>query len=211
MKLRFYASVITLLLLISCNNKGKKLGENVKNDTLIPQSTDTVAQQILKIEDTYKPETTNAATAAKLGGFLRTYLKKDINNIPGQDRNFSFYEIDLNSDGKNEYFIKLPESNYCGSGGCTFVLVSNELKPINRFTVTRPPIFVGIEGEGGWKTLILEGSRENNMFIHLKWDAKAKRYPSNPSLIDQIEEAPSDNDYVMWDDKSSQGTKMFDF
>lgn len=204
--------VATLLLFgilwAACNNENNEAPIKNTDDSLNTQAPTTNNDSVVNTDD-FADETVNEATAEKLRTFLREYLKDDMATMPAEERRFSFYETDLNDDNKNEYFIKLPESKYCGSGGCTFLLVGNDMKRINRFTVTRAPIYIEREKKNGWKILVVAG-RQKDKFVHLEWDAKAGKYPSNPTVVEESDLAPSAHDYVMWHDEFSKA-KEFTF
>ena len=106
------------------------------------------------------------------------------------DRKFRFYEVDLNGDNKNEYFVSFSNSYFCGSGGCTYLLLSNDLNLINRFTVTRSPIYRSSIKTNGWNELIVPD--KNGSHVYLKYDGK--KYPSNPSVINTSAVANSKDD-----------------
>jgi len=212
MKVKNKQWVITLamsaVMLTACKKEEKKLEENT--DPVI-SSSEGKAEDSAKTdtaESGYSSDTTDNATAEKLKLYLRDYLKSDLPSLETSDRQFSFYTVDLNNDKKNEYFISLSGRAFCGSGGCTFLLLSSDMKLINRFTVMRPPVFRSAVITSGWNDLILKSGNEK--FRQLKWDAKAGKYPSNPSMVEETDMAPSGHDFIMWDDNFSKA-KTFTF
>lgn len=208
-KLKYAFLIASTGLLGSCNNASKTSVKQPADSIAKKTATDsTILAPVQSEADNYQKETINEATAKDLTAFLQHYLKEDIKDMAASDRTFSFYELDLNGDGKNEYFIKLPEKAFCGSGGCTFLLLNDSLKVINRFTVTNPPIYIGAAGIDGWKTLILQGQNADK-FVHLTWDSKKKKYPSNPSLIKESAEAPAKESYIMWQDNTKAKSVQF--
>jgi hypothetical protein len=217
---KILTSVFILTLSLSaCKDVPKKA--EVNENTVSP-TVDTTKKVETEVVDTlsnsigYLPKTTNEETAQKLRTYItEKYLKpNDLQAIYAKDRKFSFYEIDLNSDKKNEYFIKFEGNYFRGSGGGTFLLLSDDMKLINTFTVTNEPIFRSSEKTNGWNDLILFGDRSETEgvknFIHLKYDKAKGKYPSNPSLIKKIDLAPSGHDFVMWHDDFSVA-KVFEF
>lgn len=208
-KLKYAFLIATSAILVSCNNARTTSEQNHTDSSVNSVTVDSNNLALTQSEaSTYQKETINEATAKNLTTFLKSYLQEDIKGMAEADRTFSFYELDLNGDNKNEYFIKLPEKGFCGSGGCTFLLLDNSLQLINRFTVTNPPIYVGSAGVDGWKTLLLQGKNANK-FVHLTWDSNKKKYPSNPSLIEENEQVPSEKDYIMWQDSTKFRTFQF--
>lgn len=199
-------SVVPFLLatvFVACNNPEKQAASADAKDSVRitkdgPSPIHNVGDTLQKNER-YQPETTNAATAEKLQVFLRDYLKDDLALLAPDDRNFSFYGKNMDSDDKPEYFIRLDGNYFCGSGGCTFLLLDDDLRLVNRFTVMSGPVFISPKATGGWNDVILKGKNENS-YVHLKFDAKTAKYPSNPSLVIESKEAPSSQDYAMWQD-----------
>ncbi len=199
---------ISAVMLAACKKDEKKLPENTAPVISSSEGKVVDSAKTATTESGYNPDTTDNATAEKLKLYLQDYLKNDLPSLETSDRQFSFYTIDLNNDKKNEYFISLSGRAFCGSGGCTFLLLSSDMKLINRFTVMRPPVFRSAAITSGWNDLILKSG--NGKFIHLKWDAKAGKYPSNPSMVKETDMAPSGHDFIMWDDNFSKA-KTFTF
>ncbi len=126
----------------------------------------------------YEIATRDSLMAKNIQNFLTLYyLKDDLKFIPKEERKFQFYKIDLNSDGKDEYFVRLFGSYFCGSGGCTFLLLDRYAEVITKFTVSTPPFYVFKETHKGWKILSVFSAGENRL---LKFNGKS--YPSNPSI-----------------------------
>lgn len=199
----------TLLLLGCAGNTTKNGSENNAGD-----STVLAADSVLKDTVFYAPQTTSEAAASRIREFLAEFLKKDLATMPPEERKFSFYEVDLNDDGKNEYMVRLQGTWFCGSGGCTFILLDDNFKKHTYFTVTNPPVFVSSATTNGWHDLILWGDFDQNggvkNFIHLKYSKKTGKYPSNPSLVEKTTLAPSSHDLVMWHDDFSRA-KVFEY
>ncbi|RXM41108.1 hypothetical protein BOQ62_02285 [Chryseobacterium sp. CH21] len=200
--------VAVVLMLSACKKESEKA--TVKIDSLAASQEGSTKDSVKTVaeQSDYQSETTDNATAEKLKLYLQDYLKTDLPSLEAQDRKFSFYAVDLNNDKKDEYLISLSGRAFCGSGGCTFLLLSNDLKLINRFTVMNPPVFRSAGITSGWNDLILISGNEK--YKHLKWDAKTGKYPSNPSLVKDTEIAPSGHDFIMWDDNFSRA-KIFEF
>ncbi len=211
---KFIYSSIALFILASCLNTQKKSNQqSTKKETLETQKE--VVTDTTSILD-YAKETTNEETAKKIQQFLLEKNKKDIesNSLTSDDRKFSFYEIDLNDDGKYEYFIHLEGRYFCGSGGCSFYLLNNDFSINTYFSVTNPPVFRSASITNGWHDLILYGDYTHDAgvknYIYLKFDKSKGTYPSNPSIIKKIDMAPSGHDFVMWHDEFSKA-KPFTF
>lgn len=198
------------LLLIGCKDSQK----TDKHTTHKVDTADAIVTEKKSIHIGYNVHTTNPQTAEKIKNFLRKKLAKELEFIDSQSRVFSFYEVDLNDDRKNEYFISMEGLYFCGSGGGSFYLLNHDFTVNSYFTVTRPPIFVSSKKTGGWHDLILWGDADAQggikNYIHLKFNKTTGRYPGNPSLIGKTELAPSGHDFVMWDDTFSPA-KPFSF
>ncbi len=94
--------------------------------------------------------------------------------------------LDLNGDGKSEAVVYLVGGEWCGSGGCTtMILTQNDSswKIINKITITRPPIRVLESTYNGWHSL---GVWVQGGGIHEGYEAElrfnGKKYPRNPSV-----------------------------
>lgn len=110
---------------------------------------------------------------------LQELLKDDIEKglIPEEERNYIYSEVDLNGDGKNEIFAGPRGSYFCGSGGCTFYLLTPEGKEITVFTVVDIPVYVLESTTNGWKDIVMYSGGGYHV---VKFDGKT--YPSNPSV-----------------------------
>lgn len=133
--------------------------------------------QIEKTDD-FNDATTNEETAQKISQFVKKQLKKDLPVMRENDRKFSFYEIDLNDDGRKEFFVSLAGSYFCGSGGCSFYLLNDDLTINTYFSVTNPPIFVSSQLTNGWHDLIFKGNYDKDgggvNFVHLKYSREER-------------------------------------
>jgi len=208
---------VALFVFASCKDSNKESGKETKDaDTTVVQKQ---ADDITKIADSevdYQKETTNEESAKKIQAFLLDNNKKDIENgsLTSNDRKFSFYEIDLNDDGKNEYFIQLSGQYFCGTGGCSYYLLNNDFTVNTYFSVTNPPVFKSSNVTNGWHDLILFGDYNQDggvkNYTYLKFDKSKGSYPSNPSIVKKTDMAPNGHDFVMWQKEYSKA-KQFTF
>lgn len=119
--------------------------------------------------------------------------------ISEDEKKFSFYEIDLNNDGNKEIFINLKSPYFCGSGGCTVLLLSDKLNLISKFTVTNTPIFAEPTVKNGWKVLSIKSSGEWKELIYA--DGK---YPENPTVLKKASyDAPSGHAEVIFSEDTN--------
>jgi hypothetical protein len=91
---------------------------------------------------------------------------------------------DLNDDGVDDAVVLITDNQYCGSGGCSFVIfkgVSGGFKVVSSSTITREPILLLPEKKKGWHTLSLYvaggGAKSGQVMMRFN----GKRYPGNPS------------------------------
>jgi hypothetical protein len=119
----------------------------------------------------------------KLAMIFRDDLSKNL--IPEPSRKFILFEYDLNEDGKTEIFVGLTGPYFCGSGGCTFLLLNHEGQKVTGFTVTDYPVIIAKTKTKGWKDLILSTAGKNHL---MKFNGSG--YPSNPSVQPVFEGNP---------------------
>lgn len=142
-------------------------------------------------------------TAEKIAHYIADdYLTPgDLKAIPMNDRKFRYQQIDLNGDGKMEVFVSFYAPYFCGTGGCSMVLLDDHLKPITKFTVTRNRLFAGPEVKNGWKTLLVE---DNKGWKELTYENG--KYPSNPSLLPATSKERSEQAQGIFEDKQAEHT-----
>jgi len=197
--------VITSLLLMgfaSCNAP-----EN-QNETPADE-VETIAEESPESEITseFAPQSVDDELAEQLASFLTTdYLAEDLEYIEEQERVFQFFKVDLNDDGEEEYFVRFMNSWFCGSGGCTFFLLSGEGEMITKFTVTNPPIFVEPTIKNGWAILLVKDRGEWKELVY-----ENGSYPANPTVLPKASyDAPSGHALVMFDEESGRA-KTYSF
>jgi hypothetical protein len=205
---KIYLAAICLLLL-SCKGDRQQTIENNDKSTEGLIVTDTLAAEegMENKAPYFVPQSTDKQTANNLKNFLiNDFLKDDISLLEPNDRKFQFYKIDLNNDGNEEIFVRFMSSYFCGSGGCTFLLLDKYGDVITKFTVTRAPIFVETRKVNGWSLLLV---KDAGVFKELVFENGS--YPSNPSVLPKAPyDAPSGHAQVMFDDSFYQ-SKTFEF
>jgi hypothetical protein len=93
--------------------------------------------------------------------------------------------VDLNDDGIDDAVVLITDNEYCGSGGCFFLVfrgIAGGFKHVSSSTITRAPILLLPEKKKGWHTLsvlIAGGGVEPGQVI-MRFNGK--KYPGNPSL-----------------------------
>ena len=93
---------------------------------------------------------------------------------------------DLNEDGRPEAIVHLMSNDWCGSGGCTtLVLVrdGDSWRLLTKITITRTPIRVLTTKSNGWHNItvwVQGGGVQPGYEAELRFDGK--KYPTNPSV-----------------------------
>ena len=198
----FYLIVLLFVLTESCKNKQGDLKDHNKEQKI-------KINKKLKSEDAnkYVSQSIDEDLANNLRNFLvNDYLKNDISLLQKSDRKFQFYKVDLNDDGNDEVFVRFLTSYFCGTGGCTFLLLDKYGEIITEFSVTKAPIFIETTKINGWSLLLV---RDSGVFKELKY--KNGTYPSNPSMLLKAPyDAPSGHAEVLFD-KDFGNAKTYEF
>jgi hypothetical protein len=93
--------------------------------------------------------------------------------------------VDLNSDGAREVIVLLSGNGWCGSGGCTMLVLTPEASTyriVTKITVTRSPIRVLKSTSNGWRDISVQvrgGGILPGHEAELRFDGTS--YPTNPS------------------------------
>lgn len=186
--------IITILPFISCNNNNSISSADttsaIKKDTAKEESIDTTSNIV-------------GDTIVNLikRSLLSTLVKNDLSTLTDNDRRFVYSTIDLNDDGKQEIFVGMKGSYFCGNAGCTVFLLNSEAKQITMFSIVDGPITVINEKSNGWKQLIIP-SRGINYLV--KFDGK--KYPSNPSVQSKFNGSLPTNAVTVLDDNLKEQT-----
>lgn len=110
------------------------------------------------------------------------YLKANHNDVPENSRHFIYNAIDLNNDGKDEYLVELIGGEWCGSGGCTVLILDRNFKLNTRMTVVNDPIYIGAPGSKevtkGYSNIYIQN--KDGSVAKMAWNGK--KYPTNPSV-----------------------------
>lgn len=166
MKKNYLISIFIFFLLIACENKQEKKQNEIDSVT---------AEETIVVDE--------ITVQAKINSFLiNEYLKSDSEFMNTSDRMYSYDIYDLNNDNKEEIFIGLISPYFCGTGGCTMLILNSDFSLNSKITVVEFPIFISENLNNGWKDLIL---LSNGNYHLLKFTGK--KYPSNPSVEEVIE------------------------
>lgn len=184
--------ILVLLLISNCKN------DKVKETTISPK----IEDKSVEVEHVVKDD-----TAEKIKTFLTdTYLKNDLEILQEIDRKFQYHEVDLNHDDQNEIFVRFMSPYFCGTGGCTFLLLDSNMNIITQFSVTRAPIFVEQTDKNGWSILLV---KDSGVFKELVYENGS--YPNNPSVLPKAPyDAPSGHALILFDENySNEKTKTY--
>jgi len=78
-------------------------------------------------------------------------------DIDGRTARYVYSRFDLNGDGRDEVFVYLLGSIFCGSGGCNLLLFTDTgdgYALVNTFPISRTPVIVSAETTNGWNNLV---------------------------------------------------------
>jgi hypothetical protein len=114
---------------------------------------------------------------------VRQFLQGFDSNL--KDRFLAAF-TDLNGDGKLEAIVHLTNNDWCGSGGCTTLVLARDgdsWRLVTEIGITRPPIRVLTTKSNGWHSLavwVQGGGIQPGYEAELRFDGKA--YPTNPTV-----------------------------
>lgn len=115
------------------------------------------------------------------------FLKKNHGTASETSRHFIYNAVDLNDDGKDEYLVGLIGGDWCGSGGCTMLILDNKMKQNTYMTVVNYPVYVGAPGGAevtkGYSNIYIE-NRDGSV-AKMAWNGK--KYPTNPSTAPKVD------------------------
>ncbi len=124
---------------------------------------------------------------------LKVLLKNDLKVMSKEERYFYYEAFDLNNDQKDEYFVGFSNSYFCGSGGCSGFILSNDGSLISKFSVTDFPIYVTTSSTENFYDLLM---KSGGLFHLVKM--KNGKYPSNPSIEEKWNgEVPKESTKVL--------------
>ena len=117
--------------------------------------------------------------------FLQDYAKE---NQADDDKTTRYIHtfVDLNGDGKDEAIVYLVGRDWCGSGGCTALILASEAssyKVVTELTVTQLPVRILTGTSNGWRNLgvwVQGGGIQPGYEAELLFDGKT--YPENPTV-----------------------------
>lgn len=118
---------------------------------------------------------------------LRKYLQGHLKEILDVTRTrYAGVSVDLNGDSKEEIVVYLMGPSWCGSGGCTILILSTEgatYRVHSEVTVSQTPVRKLRSKSHGWHDLgiwVSGGGEVKGFEAILRFDGEA--YPSNPTV-----------------------------
>jgi len=125
---------------------------------------------------------------SKLEDSLKSFLQHYTGtSAEGKATRYSAAFTDLRGDGIQEALVYLTSDGWCGSGGCTMLVLAREAPltlSLRKTTITRLPIRVLATKSNGWFDLAVRvqgGGIPFGYEAELSFDGKT--YPPNPSVL----------------------------
>lgn len=115
-----------------------------------------------------------AALSAAVMAYVRSQGDSDLPR-------FRHASVNLNGDREPDAIVLLLGPNWCGSGGCTLLVLKahkGTFTLVSSTSVTLEPIRQASEQRHGWSSLVVHSRGRGEVL--LRFDGKT--YPSNPSL-----------------------------
>ncbi len=119
---------------------------------------------------------------------LKRFLQDYVGTPSSADNKTTLYFsafVDLKDDGTQEVIVYLTGDGWCGSGGCTMLILApknSSYRVVTKIRITRPPIRILTTKMNGWHDVAV---RVQGGGIMRAYEAKlsfdGRTYPSNPS------------------------------
>lgn len=118
-------------------------------------------------------------------GALKVFLKTYEHNWTHGETRYAVAWKDLNGDGRPEAVVYLTSNAWCGSGGCTLLVLEragDRFIVRGRTTITRAPIAVLPSTSHGWRDLVVGVGGGGEPYGQVVLPFRGDRYASNPTL-----------------------------
>lgn len=112
------------------------------------------------------------------------YTRESV-GIDGRSARYVYGRVDLNGDGKDEVFVYLLGSFFCGTGGCTLLLYTDGpggYSLVNEFAISRLPVIVTAGRTEGWNDLVRLESGGGMKASYVRHTFDGKRYVERERL-----------------------------
>jgi len=186
---------LAAMLVASCQSNTNKDSQKDSVDTPVKQDAPAVSTSSDSLTKVNKTDADTAAIST-----ARIYLQKNLSDdiakgiVDTLSRKFIIDENDLDGDGKKEIFVGLTGPYFCGSGGCTFLLLNHNGGLITKFTVSDYPFTIAPEQTKGWHDLLVQS---RGSYHRLKYNGA--KYPSNPSVEPVEKILPVKDVFIVFD------------
>ena len=150
-----------------------------REDQLSIEKGDRILQSFSEILAQIQSASKKDSTVSEVEDDLNPELHKWMESI-AEEQNFTYmYQaFDLNGDGKDEYLCGLRGQFWCGTGGCSFVVVEEKkggLSLLTRGGPTFSPHFISQETNKGYRSIVLDPTQGQT--------AEGEEYLNYPVLI----------------------------
>lgn len=198
--------IFTGSLFNSCKNSNLENGsaEAGNDDKIEKQETDTAEEHTAVTDFAHHYVDDELAEKVKNHIISEFLTAGDLRAIKEDQRKFEIYKIDLNNDGKQEVFVNFMTYYFCGTGGCTLLLLDSDLKRITNFSPTRT-LYIEKTEQKDWNVLFTKTEGNWRKLIY-----KNGSYPSNPTMVKATKESPSKNAEMIFDEHTIQ-PKIYTF
>lgn len=188
-------AILSVLVFNSCKNNNSEKNQSkeikIESEGTIPVGTKS---------DDYAKKVVDDELANKIKHYItdKFLTEGDIRAITEEQRKFQLYAIDLNNDGNEEVFVKFLTPYFCGTGGCTVLLLNSNLELITRFSPTQT-LYVEKRTENSWSVLLTQAEGSWRKLIY-----ENVTYPSNPTMVKPTDEQPSDDAEKLFDENAGK-------
>lgn len=125
------------------------------------------------------------AISESLKPFLQGHLRQPGDDVDKTTR-YLYAFVDLDGRGKKEVVVYVTGQRWCGSGGCTTLVLApddSSYRIVTRIPITRLPIRLLSSQSNGWRDLavwVQGGGIQHGYESLLPFDGKS--YPTNPTV-----------------------------
>ena len=197
MKRNIWISLIILAGLVfgSCKNNTSEKDQTQGGTELNTDNEKSTPVKEGVIVADFSEQSVDDALADKIKYYLNTEFltEGDLRAISDNQRRFQLYKVDLNKDGNDEVFVNFMTPYFCGTGGCTVLLLDNNLELITRFSPMQT-LYVEEQLENGWRVLMTESEGSWRKLTY-----ENGTYPSNPSMVETTNDTAGDQAEIMFD------------
>lgn len=136
---------------------------------------------------TYSSAADGSAQPQALQAQQLAQLSTAVQQFTQDQTRFSYASVDLNQDGTQDALVLLQSQDWCGSGGCTLLVLKgsadHNYQLVSESTVTDTPIYLLSSSQHGWHdfSVYTRGTGQ----VLMQFDGQ--KYPSNPSMLDKYE------------------------